>query len=91
MEFPVELWMRIFEHVQLEDTRHVHHLCNSTTRSALEERRIIQTAPILHRIAWAKAMFFYQINRNSRSAAERLRLTRLLLCACERQRGSYIF
>lgn len=91
MNLPVELWMRVLELVRLEDTRHVHHLCNTTTRSVMEERRIIQRAPILHRIAWAKTKEFYQINRNSRSAAEKLGLTRLLLCSCEQQRLSYTF
>jgi hypothetical protein len=77
MELPVELWMKVFEHLQLDDSSarpcHMHHYLN-TTPSASEsadvaEEQGVAGLPNDEKELWKTTRSYYGISRTSRAAA----------------------
>lgn len=96
MDLPVELWMRVFEHIDLND-------CYARGDFVQRYKDVRETEPqnLNHRDTdyhdnitarktllpfeesfWASTRALYAVNRNSRAAAQRLRLSQSLLFRC---------
>lgn len=93
MNLPIELWMRVFEHLSLD----MHCARKDVTGYFLEatdwnaaqklkvpnfEERYVRQLPRFELRAWKATRACYAINRNSRTAALKLSLTNLLLRTC---------
>lgn len=101
MDFPVEIWMRVFELLEPDDYMVVRRrermlkkynevfdehdrltaaeVMGNDREAAQVEMNAAGQLPIFERRAWIRTRIFYEINRNSRAAALKSRLSWRLL------------
>lgn len=93
MDLPIELWMRVFEHLTLDHVCARENVtCNflrATDWDAAQklkvphfEEKCVRELPGFELQAWKATRAYYGINRTSRTAALRLSLTNMLLRIC---------
>lgn len=86
-DFPVEIWMRIFEHTIHSNNAYARPEVIEAYKKALGKhaaiRKVLKKLRPFERRFWSTTRNYYAINRNSRAAAVKLRLARELLASCK--------
>lgn len=86
MDFPVEIWMRIFEHMHSENIARPPAIAKYAASLSIHGDSIqaAQTLPKFEQECWIQTRPLYAINQTSRAAAIKLRLCLHVLRTCRK-------